>query len=120
MKNNILGERIRDRRRELRMSQEELAEKCGYKHKVSISSMELGKQVPPLPKLEIIAKQLYTTVAYLRGEEDYENGLSKEEVQYLEMLHKDPAYKVLLDSTKKLNRASLEKLISFIDTLSEE
>ena len=39
-----IGERIKERRRELRMTQDELAERCGYKSKVSISRIEKNKQ----------------------------------------------------------------------------
>ena len=112
-----IGERIKERRRELKMTQDELAERCGYKSKVSISRIEKNKQVVPLDKLGVLAKALYTTTSYLAGYDEIDNEPPSDEGKYLEMLHKDPAYKVLLDSTSKLNSESLKKLISFIETL---
>lgn len=116
----IIAERIKKRRQDLSISQEDLAERCGYKSKVSISRIELGKQDVPLEKLNIIARELYTTSSYLMGWDDVANNLTSVDddvAKYLEMLHKDPAYRVLLDSAKKLNSESLQKLISFIKTL---
>lgn len=68
----------------------------------------------------IIAKELYTTSSYLQGWDDAVDTLTvldDDVAKYLDMLHKDPQYKVLLDSTSKLNSESLKKLISFIETL---
>lgn len=56
---------IRKRRKELHMTQEELASKCGYKDHSTINKMENGKVDVTLGKLRLIAKALETTVAEL-------------------------------------------------------
>ncbi len=70
-----VGDRVRDRREELNMSQEELALKLGYKSRSSINKIELGINNLTQPKIVAIASALNTTPAYIMGweeEEDYE------------------------------------------------
>lgn len=67
---DILYQRIRSRRKELGMSQEELAEKVGYKTKSSINKIELGQNDIAQSKIYEFAKALRTTPAYLMGWED--------------------------------------------------
>ncbi|MGW1159667.1 helix-turn-helix domain-containing protein [Streptomyces sp. NPDC002513] len=52
-----LGRLIRDRRIELRLSQTELAERCGMKQP-QISRFEAGGTVPTLPMLRRLARAL--------------------------------------------------------------
>ncbi len=60
-----IGERIKARRDELGMSQEELAHKIGYKSKTSINKIELGIQELRQSKIKQIADALQTTPAYI-------------------------------------------------------
>lgn len=62
-----IGERIKARRDELGMSQEELAHKIGYKSKTSINKIELGIQELRQSKIKQIADALQTTPAYIMG-----------------------------------------------------
>ncbi|PYG90167.1 transcriptional regulator with XRE-family HTH domain [Ruminiclostridium sufflavum DSM 19573] len=62
-----LYDRIKSRREELNMSQEELAAKMGYKSRSSINKIELGKSDIPQSKIASFAKALQTTPAYLMG-----------------------------------------------------
>lgn len=59
--------RIRARREELGMSQEELAQKMGYKSRSSINKIESGTNDIPQSKVEAFAKALQTTTFYLMG-----------------------------------------------------
>lgn len=59
--------RIRTRREELNLSQEELAKKMGYKSRSSINKIEMGENDIPQSKVEAFAKALDTTPAYLMG-----------------------------------------------------
>ena len=61
-----VGERIKQRRLELNLSQEELALKVGYKSRSSINKIELARDLP-LRKVEVMAKALDTTPGYLMG-----------------------------------------------------
>lgn len=65
--------RIRTRREELGLSQEELAARMGYKSKSSINKIEMGVNDIPQSKVLAFAKALDTTTAYLMGvDEDKE------------------------------------------------
>lgn len=57
---NAMGTRIKMRRKELKMSQAELAEKINVSNN-HISSIETGKQLPSLPTFVDICEQLQTT-----------------------------------------------------------
>jgi transcriptional regulator with XRE-family HTH domain len=61
-----IGARIKSRREELGLSQEELAELTGYKHKSSISKLELSRNLP-LRKVEVLAEALKCDPGYLMG-----------------------------------------------------
>lgn len=65
-----IGERIKERRLELGMTQEELADKVGFKTRASVSRLEGGDRNIPLSKLRKLAEVLETTVGYLMGMED--------------------------------------------------
>lgn len=62
-----IGQRVKIRREELGMSQEELATKVGYKSKSSINKIELGFRVLTQSKIKIIADALETTPSYIMG-----------------------------------------------------
>lgn len=62
-----IGERIRNRRQELGMTQEELAKRLGYKSKASINKIELGIQDLPQKKIASFASALLTTPENLMG-----------------------------------------------------
>lgn len=63
-------DRIKKRRLELNMSQEELALKVGYKSRSAINKIELGKIGIQQEKVEKFADALETTVEYLQGHID--------------------------------------------------
>lgn len=60
-------DRIRARRIELNMSQEELANKLGYKTRSAINKIESGIRDISQSKIEQFAEALYTTPSYLMG-----------------------------------------------------
>lgn len=62
-----IGNRIRVRREELGLSQEELAHKLGYKSKASISKIELGERQLRQKNILAIADALQTTPSYIMG-----------------------------------------------------
>lgn len=65
-----IGERIKLKREELGMSQEELAEKIGYKSRSSINKIELDRQQLTQKKIKVIADALGVTANYVLGIED--------------------------------------------------
>ena len=62
-----IGERIKQRRMELGMSQEELAHKLGYKSRSFINKIELGGQNLTQKRIKKIADALDTTPEYIMG-----------------------------------------------------
>lgn len=62
-----IGQRIKKRRRELKISQVELCEMLGYKDHSTVSKIEKGERGLPQKKILKIAVALQTTPAYLMG-----------------------------------------------------
>jgi transcriptional regulator with XRE-family HTH domain len=81
-----VGERIKQRRLELGLSQDELAKKVGYKSRSSINKIELSRDLP-LRKVEVMAKALETTPAYLMGWASADYVLSDEENLLIETVN---------------------------------
>lgn len=75
-------ERIKSRRIELNMTQEELAIKVGYKSRSSINKIELGLNDISQSQIVAFANALNTTPAYLMGWESAEISNSQ---QYTEL-----------------------------------
>ena len=69
-------DRIRARREELNLSQDELAKRMGYKSRSTINKIELGINDVSQSKIVSFAEALDTTVGYLMG--DNENPNSRE------------------------------------------
>lgn len=64
---NEIGMRIKSRREELRMTQEELAARVGYKSKSAIQKIEKGVNELRQEKIADFARALATTPLYLMG-----------------------------------------------------
>ena len=65
-----MGQRIKNRRKDLGMSQQELAELVGYKSRSSINKIELGKNDILQSTIKKIASVLNCTPSYLMGRAD--------------------------------------------------
>lgn len=65
-----IGTRIKEKRLELGFTQEELANKLGYKSKSTINKIEMDINDIPQSKVVAFANALNTTIAYLMGWED--------------------------------------------------
>ena len=65
-----IGDRIKTRRLELDMSQDELARLVGYKSRSSINKIESDGRLLPQRKIMEIANALNTTPAYIMGWEE--------------------------------------------------
>lgn len=78
------GERVRIKRKEIGMTQLELAERLGYKDRSSVARIESGERDVPRPTIIALANALGVTPAYLMVWEDeksaptVEDGRSKE------------------------------------------
>lgn len=118
MAGNEFGELIKALRKKRGMTLEEVGNIVGVS-KSTVRKWETG-DIANLrrDKIAALAKALGTTPQRLMGweEEDPEEDLE----EYLELLHKDPRYRVLLSSSAKLNSEALDNLVKFIDGLTPE
>lgn len=62
-----VGKRIKQRREELAISQDQLAEELGYKSRSTIAKIEAGVNDIPTSKIHILAKVLNVSVSWLLG-----------------------------------------------------
>lgn len=62
-----IGDRIKQRREELGLSQDELAKKLGYKSRSSVNKIERDASGLPQNKIVEIANALQVTPAYIMG-----------------------------------------------------
>lgn len=72
---NIIGMRIREERKNLKLTQEELAEKLNKKfdlkiNKGMISKWENGREEPSLPNVRYLSSFFGVSMAYLVGDSD--------------------------------------------------
>lgn len=65
-----IGQRIKARRNELKLSQRELCEKMGYSNHSTIGKIETGKVDIPQSRIVQFAEVLGVSVAYLMGWEE--------------------------------------------------
>jgi len=67
---SLIGKNIAIKRKEMNMTQEELARRMGYKSKSTINKIELGVNDIPQSKIVRFAEVLGTTPAFLMGWEE--------------------------------------------------
>ena len=79
---STVGDNILNRRKELGLTQEELAKRMGYKSKSTINKIEMGINDIPQGKIVKFAEVLLTTPAHLMGWDEEDN--SPEEPQLTE------------------------------------
>ena len=103
-----IGERIRNKRIEKGMTQEELAVSVGYTSKSTINKIELGINDIPLSKVCEFARALSTTESYLMGwEEDSSSSVPIA----------DPNEDQLIVMYRELNSAGQKKLREYAEDL---
>lgn len=120
------GERVKERRIELGWTQEELAEKMGYKSKSSINKIELGINDVTQSKIIKFAEVMNTSVEYLMGWDEAvpTNGqepeyyLDDETREMLQFLDENPEYKRILSSSRKLKPEDLAIIKAMIERFS--
>ena len=117
-----LYQNIRNRRKELGMSQDELAKKVGYTSRSTIARIENGEIDLPQSKIRVFAKALKTTPSDLMGlEGTVEGELEKEYKLKHDMVLKllaDPELTILLEkaSSDKHFRHQLISIMRLIES----
>lgn len=124
--NKMIGAIIRRRRIELGLSQEELAERCGFKSKSSINKMESGVQGLPQSKIIAVAKALETTPGYILGWEGVEDSQQQEyytdevTAQIAEDMATNPNLKMLYDVQRDMDPEDLQAMYSLAMALKRK
>ena len=109
------GERIKNRRKDLGMSAEDLASKVGISP-ATIYRYEKGDiEKVPGDVLFKIGKALYVTPSYLMGWEEEEE--PDDAMRIAEELRNRPGMRMLFDATKKATDEDLIKVAEFIEML---
>lgn len=105
-----IGDRIRQRRIELDLTQEELAKRLGYASRSSVNKMETARDLP-LKKVEAMAKALDVTPAYLMGWEN-ETKINGYIMEYAKM-------SIAVELLDSLNDEGIERAIDYMEMLSK-
>ena len=118
-----IGKRIKERREELGLSQEELAQKLGYKNKSTIAKIEAGVNDIVLSKVVTFAKALETTLGYLMGWDESSESraqtcyLNPEAAKKAQEMYEDPDMRTLFDIKKNISPEIFETHIKFMREL---
>lgn len=104
----MIGEKVRKRRLELGLTQEELASKLGYKNKSTINKIELNKNDVNQKNLVRLADALGVTPLYFFDFDSSDlSGSERRLFTYYEMF-------------LKLSQSNQESVMKYIDFLSNE
>jgi len=110
-----IGKRIKYRREELGMTQEELAELTGYKSRSSINKIEMDGRGLPQKKIVSFADALKTTPAALMGWEKQEQTANAMTIVTHNALMRD----IVLEG-KNFNEEALNRLLSYARFLKQD
>ncbi len=125
-----IGSRIRKRREELHITQEELATKIGYKSRSSINKIEMNVQQLKQSKVLALAMALDTTVDYIMGWEsdpDYvDNSDSRPDslsyndvIPIAKRIAQDPHLYELFDAVQDASPEEISAITSLVSTFMQ-
>ena len=120
MSNGKIGDRIKERREYLKMSQDDLAKKLGYKSRSSINKIERDASGLPQSKIVAIANALNTTPAYIMGWESDKSETSKKidaATDILMRMETDKQYSELVLTLYKMDDDRLSAVKAMLDSL---
>ena len=120
MSNGKIGDRIKERRECLKMSQDDLAKKLGYKSRSSINKIERDASGLPQSKIVAIANALNTTPAYIMGWESDKPSTSKKidaTTDVLIRMETDSLYSELVLTLYKMDNDRLLAVKAMLDSL---
>ena len=120
MSNGKIGDRIKERREYLKMSQDDLAKKLGYKSRSSINKIERDASGLPQSKIVAIANALNTTPAYIMGWESDKPETSKKidaATDVLIRMETDKQYSELVLTLYKMDNDRLSAVKAMLDSL---
>ena len=116
----MIGDRIKERRTELGMTQDELAKRIGFKSRSSVNKIELGKTDLSTPQIKSFADALGVSPVWLL---DMDDQFFKDHPPNLdentEMKYGKDAYRMLTKYMKLSNRDRI-RIEERIDIMLEE
>lgn len=122
---STVGDRILYMRKQVGLTQEELAKKMGYKSKSTINKIELGINDIPQSKIFQFAEVLGTTPAYLMGWDEEEKNspdkveLTEGEKVWMELYHKlsDETRVVLVNMAEAFEKLPADRQRFLLDAV---
>lgn len=115
-----LGDKIRIRREEAGLSQDDLARKLGYKSRSTIAKLESGVNDLTQSKLKAFADALNTTVAdLLDWDEPQEKPycFDSETARLAQELKDNPGQRILFDASRNLTPEDIKVVMTVIKGL---
>ena len=119
MKLQELAQRIRNRRIEIGLSQDELAKKAGYTSRSSITKIEAGLVDLPISKIVILASLLETTPEWLMGWEETELKISDKFQADTLKKHNNKEEQKIAEVYNSLPDNSKKQFMNFLNVLQE-
>jgi transcriptional regulator with XRE-family HTH domain len=120
-----IGDRIRERRIELGLSQQELAEKLGYRSKVSVSHAENDRDDMTTTRIQKYADALDVTPGYLMGwtreSFDIDNGIHDYN-EHLQNIYSYFGYEehYIVEVYDKLSSKGRKEMLTLISNLQKK
>lgn len=103
---NIVGQNIKRKREELKWTQTDLAKKLGYKSRVSVSTVESGKEDITTERVAMFAKALGCSPAELMGWTEEDERKQEKRIQ---------AYKTLIKAYLKAAEKDRKAICSILE-----
>lgn len=121
-----LGENIRFLRTKKGYSQDDIANKLGYKSFTTIQKWESGVSEPPLKALKKISEIFNIDMNDLATKKLSTDTSSDNDVYYLDddardmaqFMYENPEYKVLFDASRKVKKEDIQFVKEMIDRMS--
>ena len=115
-----VGERIKARREQLNMTQDELAKKVGYTSRSSVAKVEANANGMVQSKLILFANALQTTPAYLLGWEEEETNTKNDAITDIILrLRSDNKFLAVVQNINTLTPEQLTAVETFLRAFNQ-
>lgn len=123
-----LGENIRYLRTKNGFSQEDIANKLGYKSFTTIQKWESGTSEPPIKKLKELSELFNVDMddmnnkdlQYLEDNKQGDYYLNEDARDMAQFLFDNPDYKVLFDASRKVKKEDIDFVKQMLDRFNKE
>ncbi len=123
-----LGKNIRYLRRKNGFSQENIANKLGYKSFTTIQKWESGTSEPPIKKLKDLSELFNVDMddmnnkdlQYLEDNTQDDYYLNEDAKDMAKFLFDNPDYKVLFDAIRKVKKEDIDFVKQMLDRFNKE